>query len=181
MVACGQDTGWHSEGDVWTHTKMVCVRLHELEGWSSLTTHERTVLTFTALFCDSGKPITSVVDPISGRVASPKHAVRGEHFCRAVLRDLECDLATREEIARLVRFRGRPPFLLEKPDPAHEVVSLSLLVSNKLLYLISLPSIWPAWRRSRPPVTPTSGGSGRRSRLAGKMARSALTSRPPSS
>ena len=138
MAACGQDAGWHAEGDVWTHTRMVCEQLPGLEGWSSLTSHERTVLTFTALFHDSGKPLTSQVDPETGRVTSPKHAIKGEHLCRSVLRDLGCDLATREEIARLVRFHGRPPFLLEKPDPAHEVVSLSWLVSNKLLYLFAL-------------------------------------------
>jgi predicted kinase len=138
MAACGQDAGWHSEGDVWTHTKMVCAQLPGLEGWSSLTPHERTVLIFTSLFHDSGKPITSVVDPVSRRVTSPKHALKGEHLCRSALRDLGCDLSTREEIARLVRFHGRPPFLLEKADPAREVVSLSWLVSNKLLYLFAL-------------------------------------------
>ena len=38
----------------------------------------------------------------------------------------------------MVRFHGRPAFLLEQPEPAHEVVSLSWLVSNKLLYLFAL-------------------------------------------
>ena len=138
MAACVQDAGWHAEGDVWTHTKMVCDQLPELEGWSSLSPHERTLLTFTAVFHDSGKPLTTQVDPETGRVTSPKHAVKGEHLARSILRDLGCDLATREEVARLVRFHGRPPFLLEKPDPAHEVVSLSWLVSNRLLYLFAL-------------------------------------------
>ena len=55
-----------------------------------------------------------------------------------VLRDLGCDLATREEIARLVRFHGRPPYLLEKPIPSTRSISLSWLVSNKLLYLFAL-------------------------------------------
>ncbi len=27
MAECPQDEGWHSEGDVWTHTKMVCAQL----------------------------------------------------------------------------------------------------------------------------------------------------------
>ena len=138
MADCRQDKGWHSEGDVWTHTKMVCAQLPGLEDWAGLTPHERTVLTFTALFHDSGKPLTSQVDPASGRITSPKHALKGEHLCRSVLRDLGCDLATREEVARLVRFHGRPAFLLEKSDPAHEVVSLSWLVNNKLLYLFAL-------------------------------------------
>ena len=138
MADCGQDAGWHSEGDVWTHTRMVFAQLPRLEGWGLLSDHERTILALTALFHDAGKPLTSQVDPISGRVTSPKHAAKGEHLCRSVLRDLGCDLATREEIARMVRFHGRPPFLLEKPDPAHEVVSLSWLLSNKLLYLFAL-------------------------------------------
>ena len=31
MANCDQDAQWHSEGDVWTHTKMVCQQLTELE------------------------------------------------------------------------------------------------------------------------------------------------------
>lgn len=138
MADCQQDAGWHSEGDVWTHTKLVCAQLPHLEGWKALSVHERTLLTFTALFHDSGKPLTSRVDPDSGRVTSPKHALKGEHLARSVLRNLECALTTREEIARLVRFHGRPAFLLEKPEPSHEVVSLSWLVNNKLLFLFAL-------------------------------------------
>ncbi len=87
---------------------------------------------------DSGKPFTSQFDTVSGRITAPKHAVRGEHLARSVLRQLECDLTTREEVARLVRFHGRPAFLLEKSDPSHEVVALSWVVSNKLLFLFAL-------------------------------------------
>ena len=82
--------------------------------------------------------MTSQVDPVTGRITSPKHAIKGEHLARSVLRDLGCDFTTREEIARLVRFHGRPAFLLEKPEPTHEVISLSWLVSNRLLYLFAL-------------------------------------------
>lgn len=138
MAACQQDSEWHSEGDVWTHTKMVCSQLPRLAEWPSLDQHERILLLFTALFHDSAKPETSRPDAETGRIQSPKHAIKGEHIARNVLRDVECDLATREEIARLVRFHGRPAFLLEKSDPSQEVISLSWLVSNKLLYLFAL-------------------------------------------
>ena len=138
MSDCAQDAEWHSEGDVWTHTKMVCQQLPQLEEWPSLTPHERILLTFTALFHDAAKPLTSQVDPDTGRITSPKHAVRGEHLVRGVLRELDCDLATREEIARLVRYHGRPAFLLERSEPTHEVIRLSWLVSNRLLYLFAL-------------------------------------------
>jgi predicted kinase len=138
MADCAQDAEWHSEGDVWTHTKMVCQQLPQLEEWPSLTPHERTLLIFTALFHDAAKPLTSLVDPETGRITSPKHAVRGEHLVRGILRDLDCDLETREEIARLVRYHGRPAFLLERSEPSHEVIRLSWFVSNRLLYLFAL-------------------------------------------
>ncbi|QDT91763.1 ATP-binding protein [Gimesia algae] len=138
MANCNQDAEWHSEGDVWTHTKMVCSQLPLLDEWSSLTSHEQLVLIFTALLHDSGKPLTSQIDPETNRIRSPKHAVKGEHLARSILRDVGCDLQTREEISRLVRFHGRPAFLLEKSDPNHEVVFLSWLVNNKLLYLFAL-------------------------------------------
>ncbi|CAN5173302.1 hypothetical protein BH11PLA2_BH11PLA2_48960 [soil metagenome] len=54
-----------------------------------------------------------------------------------VLRDLGCTLALREEICQLVRYHGRPPYLLEKSDPAKEVIGLSWTVSNQLLYLFA--------------------------------------------
>lgn len=118
MAACRQDAGWHGEGDVWTHTEMVCRQLPHLDGWADLTPHERVVLTFTALFHDAGKPLTTQTDPETGRVTSPKHAVKGEYLARAALRDIGCPLGVREEVARMVRFHGRPAFLLERADPA---------------------------------------------------------------
>lgn len=138
MADCAQDAKWHSEGDVWTHTKMVLGQLLELDEWPALAPHERIVLTFTALFHDVAKPLTTEVDPETGRVRSPKHAVKGEQVARNVLRDLGCELTTREEIARLVRYHGRPAFLLEREEPSHEVIRLSWLVSNRLLYLFAL-------------------------------------------
>jgi predicted kinase len=138
MADCQQDAEWHSEGDVWTHTQMVCAQLPQLAEWPTLTRHEQTVLIFTALFHDAGKPLTSQVDPVSGRITSPKHAIKGEHLARSVLRDAGCDLTIREEIARMVRLHGRPAFLLERPDPNHEVISLSWWVANRLLYFFAL-------------------------------------------
>ena len=138
MASCKQDLQWHAEGDVWTHTKMVCAELAGLAEWPSLDRPAQLKLLFTGLFHDSGKPATTVLDPETGRTRSPKHALAGVEIARKVLRELECDLVTREEIAALVRFHGRPPFLLEKPSPEHEVIWLSWLVNNRLLFLFAL-------------------------------------------
>ncbi|MCA9213568.1 MAG: AAA family ATPase [Planctomycetales bacterium] len=149
MAKCAQDAEWHSEGDVWTHTKMVIEEVTRMkdEGGRrgphddlsfTLSPSNFTKLIFTGLFHDVAKPLTTQVDPETGRVRSPKHAVKGEHIARSVLRDLGCDLTTREEIARLVRYHGRPAFLLDRDEPTHEVVRLSWLVNNQLLYLFAL-------------------------------------------
>ncbi len=138
MAGCQQDAEWHAEGDVWTHTRMVVAELERLADWPSLDRDARLKLVFTALFHDAGKPATTHVDPATGRTHSPKHAVVGMDIGRRVLRDLGCDLSVREEITGLVRYHGRPPYLLEKPDPAREVISLSWLVNHRLLYLFAL-------------------------------------------
>lgn len=138
MAECIQDSEWHAEGDVWTHTKMVCSELAGLAEWANLSDEQRNILLFTALLHDSAKPLTTQVDAATGRTTSPKHAVKGEHLARSVLRDLGCELPLREEIARMVRFHGRPAFLLEREHPACEVVKMSWLVSNKLLHLFAI-------------------------------------------
>jgi predicted kinase len=138
MANCQQDADWHAEGDVWTHTKMVCRQLRQLDEWASLTPYECLVLIFTAVFHDAGKPLTSQIDAVTGRITSPKHAIKGEHVSRAVLRDIGCPLPIREEIARMVRFHGKPAFLLERSNPNREVVTHSWWVSNRLLFLFTL-------------------------------------------
>lgn len=149
MAECAQDAEWHSEGDVWTHTKMVCDQLEQMRDDGGkpgpyedqafiLQSSDFIVLLFTAIFHDAAKPLTSRTDPETGRVTSPNHAVKGEHLARGVLRNLGCDLETREQICRLVRYHGRPAFLVERSEPAHEVVRLSWLVENRLLYLFAV-------------------------------------------
>ncbi len=138
MAACQQDAGWHAEGDVWAHTRMVCEALEQVEGWVSLNRDSQLKLIFAAMFHDSGKPATTALDPESGRLRSPKHAVVGAGIVRQVLRELGCGLATREEIVALVRYHGRPPYLLEKLSPEREVISLSWMLNNRLLYLLTL-------------------------------------------
>jgi len=138
MAACGQDAQWHAEGDVWTHTKMVCRELEQLQEWPDLSKQEQLILIFTALLHDAGKPDTTVFNPKTGRTESPKHSLKSEAITRVVLRNLGCEIQLREEIARLVRYHGRPPFLLYKKDPNREVISLSWYVNHKLLYLFAL-------------------------------------------
>jgi putative nucleotidyltransferase with HDIG domain len=138
MAECQQDARWHAEGDVWTHTLMVAAEIERLPEWPLLDRNSQLALLFTALLHDSGKPATTHIDEATGRTRSPKHAGVGAAIARGVLRDLGCELRLREKVVSLVRFHGRPPFVLEKPNPAHEAITLSWLVDNRLLYLFAL-------------------------------------------
>ena len=138
MRTCLQDAEWHAEGDVWTHTGMVFEQVTLLSDYSVLSREEQMVLLFVALLHDAGKPATTVVDPETGRTRSPKHSIVGAAMAREVLRDLKCPLPTREHIVNLVRYHGRPPYLLESAHPEREVIRLSWLLSNRLLYLFAL-------------------------------------------
>jgi putative nucleotidyltransferase with HDIG domain len=138
MAECVQDSEWHAEGDVWSHTCLVVAELERLPEWANLQRDAQLKLLFTALFHDAGKPATTARDPDTGRIRSPKHALVGAELARHALRALGCELDIREAIVALVRYHGRPPYLLEKHDPVHEIISLSWLVNHRLLYLFAL-------------------------------------------
>lgn len=138
MRQCQQDAEWHAEGDVWTHTTMVWHQVELLDDYAGLDRIAQLKLLFTALLHDAGKPATTAVDPESGRLRSPRHSLVGAALARQVLRELGCPLPLREEIAHLVRYHGRPPYLLERASPEHEVIRLSWLLQNRLLYLFAL-------------------------------------------
>lgn len=138
MSRCQQDKTWHAEGDVWTHTQWVCREVERLDAWPQFSIDERAKLICTALFHDSGKPATTFVDPETGRTRSTGHAAVGVEIARRVLRELGCDIVTREAICGLVAYHGRPPYLIEKERPEFEVQRLSWLVDNRLLYWFAL-------------------------------------------
>src|SRR5262245_27712422 len=96
MRACRQDAEWHSEGDVWTHTRMVAAEVEKLPEWTSLERDDQLVLLFAAIFHDAGKPATTEINVETGRVHSPNHAKVGMSLCRRALRELGCPLERRE-------------------------------------------------------------------------------------
>ncbi len=138
MRTCMQDAQWHAEGDVWTHTGMVYEQVTRLAEYPDLSRQEQIMLLLVALLHDAGKPATTVLDPETGRTRSPKHSLVGAAMTRQILRELGCDLPTREHIVHLVRYHGRPPYLLEAREPERSVIQLSSLLSNRLLYLFAL-------------------------------------------
>ena len=54
-----QSPRWHAEGDVWTHTKMVCESLVAMPEYRELLLSQRRVLFLAALLHDVGKTVAT--------------------------------------------------------------------------------------------------------------------------
>ena len=81
LEGCPQDPQWHPEGDVWTHTLMVCDEAAKLGG--DLDRPRRTTLMLAALCHDLGKPTTTA--RIDSRIRARGHEPAGAAPTTAVL------------------------------------------------------------------------------------------------
>ena len=112
MKASPQNADHHAEGDVWTHTKMVCETLIGLPEWGTLTPTRRALTFLAALWHDVGKP--RCVRYRNGRVTTPKHGPKGAGIARRLLiekcgYDGDADLVEfREQICCLVENHTKP-------------------------------------------------------------------------
>jgi hypothetical protein len=81
MKACPQDTIYHAEGDVWTHTSMVVGKLLETPRFSRLDGIRRDALLLAAWLHDIAKPATTIREWDDNehreRVRQPNHAPIG--------------------------------------------------------------------------------------------------------
>ena len=83
MAQTPQHPAHHGEGDVWTHTKLVCQALTDLAAFRGLDAELRTALFLAALLHDVGKPQTTRLE--DGRWVSPHHAAAGSSLARVFL------------------------------------------------------------------------------------------------
>lgn len=75
LVGLPQEPEWHPEGDVWTHTGLVCDEAAQIAKRDGLSQEDTVVLMFAALCHDLGKATTTVLT--DGRIKSPGHAEAG--------------------------------------------------------------------------------------------------------
>lgn len=136
MAATGQDLYYHGEGDVWTHTQMVCAALTDDPEWDGLDRDGRRVLMLAALLHDAGKPDATATDP-GGRQRSPNHAVRGESLARRLLWRMGAPYALREEVAALTCFHMDARDAMKARDPRRAVYAMSLVLRCDRLALLS--------------------------------------------
>lgn len=112
MKSSPQNADHHAEGDVWTHTKMVCETLIELPEWGTLTPTRRALTFLAALWHDVGKP--RCVRYRNGRITTSKHGPKGAAIARRLLIEkCGCDgdadlIEFREQICCLVENHTKP-------------------------------------------------------------------------
>ncbi|MEM6795032.1 MAG: AAA family ATPase [Acidobacteriota bacterium] len=124
LRGCPQNPTYHAEGDVWTHTRLVCESMAQDEAWRALDEESRQDLFAAALLHDSAKPHCTKVQP-SGRVTSRGHARRGALLARRLLWSQGVPAERRERICRLVRHHMAPLYLRDSEQPRRQVLRLS--------------------------------------------------------
>lgn len=136
MAATPQEPRFHGEGDVWTHTRMVCDAMARDPDWPALPTPERRTLLTAGLLHDAGKPEVTFTDD-AGRIRSPDHARRGEVIARRLLWQLEEPYEFREQVATLVRQHMQPRYLPEQRDPRRRAFAVSQTIRCDHLALLA--------------------------------------------
>lgn len=120
MEKTQQNPAYHGEGDVWTHTKMVCEALARTDAFRALDARGRGILFTAALLHDVGK--TRVTRRENGAWTSPGHAAAGEKMARALLwtRLGLCGtpekLRFREAVCALIRRHSMPVHIIDAAD-----------------------------------------------------------------
>lgn len=128
MSRTQQHPVFHGEGDVWTHTKLVCESLVALDGFRALSEETRQILFLAALLHDIGKiPTTRWED----RWTSPRHALAGTKMARQFLWQ-ELGLCgtpekqrLRETVCQLIRSHSFPPRAMDDPHARRKLAEIA--------------------------------------------------------
>lgn len=125
-----QNPAWHGEGDVRTHTKMVCEVLVKLPEFQELQLLQRQQVFIATLLHDIGKiPCTRLED---GVWTSPNHTSVGARMARELLWETYGMCGTkelqtmREVICTLIRYHSVPPHVLDRSNPERKLVQVAL-------------------------------------------------------
>lgn len=129
MAQTGQNPQWHGEGDVWTHTQMVCETLAAMSSFRTLPGRQRQEVFLAALLHDLGKiPCTK---PEDGRLVSPNHTSVGARMARELLHTVygvggtQEALEFRETICNLIRYHSVPTHILDQTDPEKRLLKIA--------------------------------------------------------
>ncbi len=126
-----QNPEFHGEGNVYTHTRMVCQALYGNEEFRLFSVREQTELLLAALLHDVGKIRTTTLE--DGRWVSPYHSAAGSRMARTFLWQ-SCGLSgsaeavkIRETICGLVRYHMLPAHMIDQEDAVLRIRQIAAL------------------------------------------------------
>lgn len=142
MSRTEQNPEFHAEGDVWTHTKMVCEELVKLDAFHDLAEDRQQTVFLAALLHDIGKiPTTRWEDE---RWTSPNHTLVGSKMARQFLwQDMGlCGMPEkqqlRETVCNLIRYHSFPPHAIDDPDGKRKLMSIAANGQNCPMFTMEL-------------------------------------------
>lgn len=109
LLSTPQDKIYHAEGDVWTHTKMVCDALLANHIYQQASMDEKFVLFYSALFHDISKPACTKFEE-NGKISSAGHSKRGCIDTRIMLWKTGVPFQLREDICNIIATHQVPFF-----------------------------------------------------------------------
>lgn len=125
MKTTQQNPAYHGEGDVYSHTRMVCRELTGNPAFYKLSARQQSELFLAALLHDIGKAKTTRLE--DGDWISPHHASTGSRMARAFLWQ-DCGICGKQEriiyretVCALIRYHMLPVHLMNQADPERKV------------------------------------------------------------
>lgn len=129
MANTMQNPEYHGEGDVYTHTKMVCEALINEDEYWMLDKTERDILLLSCVLHDIGKiKCTRLID---GKLSSPRHAKTGAIMARELLwREIllcgtEEKQKIRESVCAYIKYHSYPPFAIGNINPNLKMIRVA--------------------------------------------------------
>ena len=129
MSRTEQNPAFHAEGDVCTHTKLVCEALVKLDSFRELSVKKQQAVFLATLLHDIGKiPTTRWEDD---KWTSPNHTLVGSKMARQFLWQ-ELGLCgtpekqqLRETVCNLIRYHSVPPHAIDDPDGKRKLMAIA--------------------------------------------------------
>lgn len=135
-----QEPSYHGEGNVFTHTNMVCDELLKQKDWKELSTEDQAVLYLGGLFHDIGKITCTKIE--DGTIRSKRHGIKGAKLFRSLFyreygETISLPFTQREKIAGLIQYHGLPLWFMEKENIEYAMLKAGCTTDLRLLYLLS--------------------------------------------
>jgi len=113
LATTPQDAYYHAEGDVWTHTKMVCDELINLPAYQKASDDDKFIMFYSSLRHDISKPACTKHED-DGKISSKGHSKRGAVDTRIYLWRKEVPFHLREAIVNIIGSHQVPFFAFDQ-------------------------------------------------------------------